>query len=83
MANRIPAHSAAPPTHQLDDPCAAAPRRFRRRPPHGPRRGLLLAVAGYGTAAATTLLPLVVAGSVAGGFGSGTATAVAASGIDG
>ncbi|WP_435854193.1 hypothetical protein [Streptomyces subrutilus] len=40
-------------------------------------------MAGYGTAAATTLLPLVVAGAVAGGFGSGTATAVAASGIDG
>lgn len=54
---------------------------------HGPRPaarlGLLLAVAGYGTAAATPLLPLVVAGAVVGGFGSGTATAVAASGIAG
>ncbi|WP_328298567.1 MFS transporter [Streptomyces sp. NBC_00435] len=52
---------------------------------HGPRPlarlGLLLAVLGYGTAAATPLLPLVVAGAVVGGFGSGTATAVAASGI--
>ncbi|MCX4778326.1 MFS transporter [Streptomyces sp. NBC_01264] len=45
------------------------------------RLGLLLAVLGYGTAAATAQLPLVVAGAVLGGFGSGTATAVAASGI--
>ncbi|WP_330296345.1 MFS transporter [Streptomyces sp. NBC_00503] len=56
-----------------------------RIPRHGPRPlarlGLLLAVLGYGTAAATTVLPLVVAGAVVGGFGSGTATAVAASGI--
>ncbi|WP_412078034.1 MFS transporter [Streptomyces xanthophaeus] len=56
-----------------------------RIPRHGPRPlarlGLLLAVVGYGAAAATTLLPLVVAGAVVGGFGSGTATAVAASGI--
>lgn len=56
-----------------------------RIPRHGPRPlarlGLLLAVLGYGTAAATPLLPLVVAGAVVGGFGSGTATAVAASGI--
>lgn len=56
-----------------------------RIPRHGPRPlarlGLLLAVAGYATAAATPLLPLVVAGAVVGGFGSGTATAVAASGI--
>ncbi|MFD9357358.1 MFS transporter [Streptomyces sp. NPDC060031] len=56
-----------------------------RIPRLGPRRaarlGLLLAVAGYGTAAATTVLPLVVAGAVVGGFGSGSATAVAASGI--
>ncbi|MFE7412311.1 MFS transporter [Streptomyces laurentii] len=53
----------------------------------GPRRaarlGLVAMVAGYGTAAATELLPLVVAGAVVGGFGSGTATAVAASGIAG
>ncbi|GAA0590757.1 MFS transporter [Streptomyces crystallinus] len=45
------------------------------------RLGLLLALAGYGSAALTTLLPLVVAGAVVGGFGSGTATAVAASGM--
>ncbi|MGW1775498.1 MFS transporter [Streptomyces sp. NPDC002104] len=45
------------------------------------RLGLLLAVLGYAAAAATTQLPLVVAGAVVGGFGSGTATAVAASGI--
>ncbi|MCX4629951.1 MFS transporter [Streptomyces sp. NBC_01443] len=58
-----------------------------RIPRHGQRPlarlGLLLAALGYGTAAATTLLPLVVAGVVVGGFGSGTATAVAASGIAG
>ena len=51
----------------------------------GPRRlaraGLLLAAAGYGTAALTTALPAVVAGAVLGGLGSGTATAVAATGI--
>ncbi|WP_328507231.1 MFS transporter [Streptomyces sp. NBC_00391] len=51
----------------------------------GPRRlaraGLLLAAVGYGTAALTTALPAVVAGAVLGGFGSGTATAVAATGI--
>ncbi|MFF1415287.1 MFS transporter [Streptomyces sp. NPDC058289] len=56
-----------------------------RIPRHGPRPlarlGLLLAVLGYGTAAATAQLPLVIAGAVLGGFGSGTATAVAASGI--
>lgn len=54
-------------------------------PRHGPgplsRVGLLLAALGYGTAAATPHLPLVIAGAVVGGFGSGTATAVAASGI--
>ncbi|KOU54272.1 MFS transporter [Streptomyces sp. WM6378] len=52
---------------------------------HGPRRlarlGLLLAITGYGGAALTTLVPLVVAGAVVGGLGSGTATAVAAAGI--
>lgn len=56
-----------------------------RIPRHGPRPlarlGLLLSVLGYGTAAATAQLPLVIAGAVLGGFGSGTATAVAASGI--
>lgn len=45
------------------------------------RAGLLLAVAGYGTAALSTALPLVVTGAVVGGFGSGTATTVAATGI--
>ncbi|MFE2287021.1 MFS transporter [Streptomyces sp. NPDC059443] len=58
-----------------------------RIPRHGPRPlarlGLVLAVLGYGTAAATTVLPLVIAGAVVGGFGSGTATAVAAAGIAG
>ncbi|MFI8365829.1 MFS transporter [Streptomyces sp. NPDC085466] len=53
----------------------------------GPRRaarlGLLAMVLGYGSAASTGTLPLVVAGVVVGGFGSGTATAVAASGIAG
>ncbi|GGY31429.1 MFS transporter [Streptomyces omiyaensis] len=53
----------------------------------GPRRaarlGLLAMALGYGSAAATGTLPLVVAGVVLGGFGSGTATAVAASGIAG
>ncbi|MEV8535107.1 MFS transporter [Streptomyces sp. NPDC051211] len=53
--------------------------RYGPRPPA--RLGLLLALVGYGTAAATPLLPVVVAGAVVGGFGSGTATAVAASGI--
>ncbi|TQE31753.1 MFS transporter, partial [Streptomyces ipomoeae] len=51
----------------------------------GPRRlartGLLLAAAGYGTAALTATVPVVVAGVVLGGFGSGAATAVAAAGI--
>ncbi|MCX4543635.1 MFS transporter [Streptomyces sp. NBC_01565] len=58
-----------------------------RLPRRGPRPlarlGLLLAVIGYGSAAASTLLPLVVAGAVVGGFGSSTATAVAAAGIAG
>ncbi|MFD9636451.1 MFS transporter [Streptomyces violascens] len=52
---------------------------------HGPRRlaglGLLLMITGYGGAALTTLVPLVVGGAVVGGLGSGTATAVAAAGI--
>ncbi|MFF4959651.1 MFS transporter [Streptomyces sp. NPDC001222] len=51
----------------------------------GPRRlartGLLLAAAGYGTAAVSHSIPVVVAGAVVGGFGSGTATTVAATGI--
>lgn len=50
----------------------------------GPRRlaraGLLLAAAGYGTAASTTTIPLVVTGAILGGLGSGMATTVAATG---
>ncbi|NEB74606.1 MFS transporter, partial [Streptomyces sp. SID14478] len=45
------------------------------------RTGLLLAAVGYGTAALATTTPLVVAGAMIGGFGSGTVTAVAATGI--
>ncbi|MFI5804650.1 MFS transporter [Streptomyces sp. NPDC051561] len=51
----------------------------------GPRRaaraGLLLMLLGYGCAALTSSVPAVVAGAALGGFGSGTATAVAAAGI--
>ncbi|MGW7430356.1 MFS transporter [Streptomyces sp. NPDC054861] len=51
----------------------------------GPRRaariGLLAMAVGYGTAALTATVPLVVGGAIVGGFGSGTATAVAATGI--
>ncbi|MEU9297547.1 MFS transporter [Streptomyces sp. NPDC048266] len=53
----------------------------------GPRRtaraGLIAMAVGYGSAAATGTVPLVVAGCVLGGIGSGTATAVAAAGIAG
>ncbi|MGW1538755.1 MFS transporter [Streptomyces sp. NPDC002309] len=45
------------------------------------RAGLALAVLGYGGAALTTAVPAVVAGAMTGGFGSGVATAVAATGI--
>ncbi|CAM5676249.1 MFS transporter [Streptomyces fumanus] len=45
------------------------------------RLGLALAFVGYGSAALTTWVPAVVAGAVAGGFGSGTATTVAATRI--
>ncbi|MGP3632381.1 MFS transporter [Streptomyces sp. 24-1644] len=45
------------------------------------RIGLLLAFVGYGCAASAGSVPLVVLGAVIGGLGSGTATAVAASGI--
>lgn len=56
--------------------------RVERFGARGPARlGLVLAVTGYGCAALTTSVPLVVLGAVVGGFGSGTATAVAASGI--
>ncbi|ALV35766.1 hypothetical protein [Streptomyces sp. CdTB01] len=45
------------------------------------RIGLTLAVFGYGTAALTGSVPAVVVGALIGGFGSGTATTVAATGI--
>ncbi|MFC7884315.1 MFS transporter [Streptomyces sp. NPDC057376] len=45
------------------------------------RLGLALAVVGYGTASLTTAVPAVVAGAMLGGFGSGTATTVAATRI--
>ncbi|MFJ4579379.1 MFS transporter [Streptomyces echinatus] len=45
------------------------------------RAGLALAAVGYGGAALTGAVPAVVAGAVVGGLGSGTVTAVAASGI--
>ncbi|MEU2284730.1 MFS transporter [Streptomyces sp. NPDC013178] len=45
------------------------------------RVGLLLAVLGYGGAALAGSVPAVVAGAVLGGFGSGTATTVAATRI--
>ncbi|MFI8181210.1 MFS transporter [Actinacidiphila glaucinigra] len=47
------------------------------------RLGLLMIAGGFTTAAATGQVPLVVLGCVAGGFGSGTSTAVAAVGISG
>ncbi|OIJ95788.1 MFS transporter [Streptomyces monashensis] len=45
------------------------------------RAGLALVVLGYGGAALAGVVPVVVAGAVLGGLGSGTVTAVAASGI--
>ncbi|GHB33930.1 MFS transporter [Streptomyces viridiviolaceus] len=45
------------------------------------RFGLALAAVGYGAASLTTAVPAVVAGAVVGGFGSGTATTVAATRI--
>jgi MFS family permease len=45
------------------------------------RIGLTLAVLGYGGAALTHAVPAVVVGALIGGFGSGTSTAVAATGI--
>ncbi|OIJ64719.1 MFS transporter [Streptomyces mangrovisoli] len=45
------------------------------------RAGLALAVLGYGGAALTHAVPAVIAGTVLGGLGSGTATTVAATGI--
>ncbi|MFC7841271.1 MFS transporter [Streptomyces sp. NPDC057382] len=47
------------------------------------RLGLALALLGYGGAALTTAVPAVVAGAMIGGFGSGTATTVAATLIAG
>ncbi|WP_329117115.1 MFS transporter [Streptomyces sp. NBC_01465] len=56
--------------------------RVERIGPHRlARTGLLLMFVGYGTAAATATTPLVLLGAVVGGFGSGTATTVAASSI--
>ncbi|MET7688655.1 MFS transporter [Streptomyces sp. NPDC005483] len=45
------------------------------------RLGLTLAVLGYGGAALAHAVPAVVVGALVGGFGSGTSTAVAATGI--
>ncbi|THA61896.1 MFS transporter [Streptomyces sp. A0958] len=45
------------------------------------RAGLILCAVGYGCAALAGSVPLVVTGAMIGGFGSGTATAVAAAGI--
>ena len=45
------------------------------------RVGLALAVLGYGTAALTDSIPAVVVAALLGGFGSGTATTVASTGI--
>ncbi|USC49890.1 MFS transporter [Streptomyces filamentosus] len=53
--------------------------RFGARTPA--RAGLVLAAVGYGCAALAGSVPLVVLAVMVGGFGSGTATAVAASGI--
>ncbi|MFB7515131.1 MFS transporter [Streptomyces sp. NPDC056144] len=58
--------------------------RGRRIPPRRAARAGLLAMAfGYGSAAATDIVPLVIAGAVLGGIGSGTATATAVAGIAG
>ncbi|MEV8588616.1 MFS transporter [Streptomyces sp. NPDC051180] len=60
-----------------------AARGDRIAPRTAARAGLLAMAVGYGSAAATGIVPLVVAGAVLGGVGSGTATAVAAAGIAG
>ncbi|MFJ7126642.1 MFS transporter [Streptomyces sp. NPDC098101] len=62
---------------------ALAARGERIGPRRAARAGLLAMLVGYGSAAATGTVPLVVAGAVLGGLGSGTATAVAAAGIAG
>ncbi|MFF9840519.1 MFS transporter [Streptomyces sp. NPDC013740] len=70
----------------LGSSCAgfALASRVERIGPRGAARlGLACMALGYGTAAASASLWPVVAGAVLGGFGSGTATAVAASGISG
>ncbi|MEU5216044.1 MFS transporter [Streptomyces sp. NPDC020807] len=60
-----------------------AARGRRLSPRRAARAGLLAMAVGYGSAAATDLVPLVIAGAVLGGIGSGTATATAAAGIAG
>ncbi|MEV7276219.1 MFS transporter [Streptomyces sp. NPDC093111] len=60
-----------------------ASRGRRVDPRRAARLGLLAMALGYGTAAASGTVTPVVAGAVLGGFGSGTATAVAAAGIAG
>ena len=62
---------------------ALAARGERIGPRRAARAGLRALAVGYGSAAATDLVPRVVAGAVLGGLGSGTATAVAAAGIAG
>ncbi|MEI7031307.1 MFS transporter [Streptomyces pratensis] len=68
----------------LSSACAgfALAGRVERYGPRTPARaGLVLAAVGYGGAALADSVPLVVLSVVAGGLGSGTATAVAAAGI--
>ncbi len=60
---------------------AFASRVARIGPKRLARAGLSLAAGGFAVAACADCAPLVVVGSVAGGFGSGTATAVASVGI--
>ncbi|MFF8279236.1 MFS transporter [Streptomyces lateritius] len=60
---------------------ALAARVERFGPRRAARTGLLAMGVGYGSAALTASVPLVVGGAVIGGLGSGTALAVAAAGI--
>ncbi|MFI0925280.1 MFS transporter [Streptomyces sp. NPDC021012] len=60
-----------------------AARGDRTAPRRTARAGLLAMSIGYGSAAATHLVPLVITGAILGGLGSGTATAVAVAGIAG
>ncbi|WP_435058947.1 MFS transporter [Streptomyces sp. bgisy060] len=62
---------------------ALAARGDRVGPRPAARAGLLAMAVGYGAGATTDSVPLVVAGVVLGGLGSGTATAVAVAGIAG